>query len=236
MTGAQPEPACGTGRRPAVEGAAPTWSYVLPMAIFVAVGLLEAPLRAHYAAVYSAKIAVVGLTLWFCRGTLTDFKPRRGTVAGLLVGALVAVTWIPIDRLTPYHLSMFARVGIDPLSHMGPGLPRLTFLATRLLGLIFLTPVIEELFWRSLLLRSLSSPDGNPARVRVGYFTWPAFWWVAGLFALSHPEWLSAVTCAVLYGLLLWRTRSLYSVLVAHVASNLGLAIIILHTHAWNYW
>ena len=82
-----------------------------------------------------------------------------------------------------------------------------------------LVPVVEELFWRSFLMRWLINPDFH--LVPVGRVTVPAAVVTSIMFALVHPEWLPAVITGGLWAWLLWRTGSLAACAVSHVVANL---------------
>ena len=55
----------------------------------------------------------------------------------------------------------------------------------RLLGLVVLVPVIEELFWRSFLMRWMI--DNDFLKVPIGKVTPMAAAVTSALFALAHP-------------------------------------------------
>ena len=59
-----------------------------------------------------------------------------------------------------------------------------------MLGLVVLVPLIEELFWRSFLIRWLVDPDFQ--KVPIGRVTLMAAAVTSVMFALVHPEWLPA--------------------------------------------
>ena len=145
--------------------------------------------------------------------------------------------WIWLQPLTHYpHFSFLGkRTEYNPFAAIAnPGL-RWAFLAARFYGLALLVPLVEEVFWRSFLLRIISDPD-DFERLQPWKFTWTAFGVVAVLFGFTHPEWLEAIICAVAYGLLLRQTRSLFACVVAHATTNLMLGIYVVTQHAWAYW
>jgi CAAX prenyl protease-like protein len=216
---------------------APLIGYVLPTALFLVLTTIEGMMPNWYVALYVAKAVLVTGCLYFYRATLRDYRPDwRGAGAGVLVGLLIAAVWIPLDRLTPYHLTLGGRAAYNPFTAISNSSVRAVFLAVRFYGLVVMVPVMEELFWRSFLLRYVSAPDGDFHKLPQGTFTWGAFALVAVCFAAAHPEWLSALVCAVAYGLLLKRTRNLTSTLIAHAITNLLLGLQIVMTHNWKYW
>ena len=90
------------------------------------------------------------------------------------------------------------------------------------------------MFWRSFLIRYITTEKFQT--IAPWAFSTTAFAVVCGAFALSHPEWLAALVCAMLYGLLLRQSRSLFACLIAHAVTNLALGIYVLTTHNWVYW
>ncbi len=210
-------------------------AYVAPMAAFLALtGLEGATPRGWYVGLYLAKVGLVSLLLVVYRAAWRDIRPSgRAGLLGLLIGLAVFAEWVALDKIIPYpHLG--SRTALDPFAALpSPGV-RAAFLAARLFGLAVMVPVMEELFWRSFLLRYVTNP--NWSALPIGTFSWGAFALVAGAFGLAHPEWLVAVICAVAYGLLLRQTRSLFACVIAHATTNLALGLYVLLTHDWRYW
>ena len=221
--------------------ASPWLPYVTPMAVFLLLTALEGwlsrigaavhPLR--YASFYTGKVVLTLAAAWFSRSTWSDFRGRPGAFGlGLSVtgGLAVAALWIVLDGRYP-GLPM-VRTGFDP-STLPPGF-RAVFLPIRLFGLVVLIPVIEELFWRSFLLRWIISTAFQ--RVPVGTVTLPAAAVTSALFALAHPEWLPALITGFFWAWLLHRTRSLTCCLVSHAMANLALGAYVLLTGSWKFW
>ena len=68
---------------------------------------------------------------------------------------------------------------------------RYAFLAFRVVGAVLVVPVMEELFWRSFLIRWLVNEDFRS--VPVGTFTWSSFLITTAFFGLEHDQWISRV-------------------------------------------
>ncbi len=206
--------------------------YVAPMALFMALTLLEGSFSRYYVWLYMLKAALVTGCLIVFRSTLRDYRfDVRMLVPGIVVGLAICAEWVLIDQHLSYqHLGK--RTAFDPHSIAQP--LQAIFLLVRFYGLVVMVPVMEELFWRSFLIRYITQPDYD--RLSIGTFSWLAFWAVSGMFALAHPEWLVALVCAVVYGLLLRRTKSLFATLVAHSVTNLALGLYVLATHNYAYW
>jgi CAAX prenyl protease-like protein len=93
---------------------------------------------------------------------------------------------------------------------------------------------MEELFWRSFLLRYLIQPDFR--RVPLGTFTWSSFIISVALFGVEHNQWFAGIVAGLLYTLLLYRSRSLSSCILAHAVTNFLLGMYVLITQEWQYW
>ncbi len=169
------------------------------------------------------------------RETCKDFLPMPrwpGIVLAVATGLLVTFLWVGLDRYYPRFGFMGKRTSFDP-SGMD-ALPRLGFYVIRMFGLVILVPLIEELFWRSFLIRWLIDPDFR--RVPIGRVTWMSAAVTSVLFAAAHPEWLPALITGALWVWLLHQTRSLGACLISHAVANLALGIYVIHFGAWDFW
>ena len=99
---------------------------------------------------------------------------------------------------------------------------------------MLVVPVMEELFWRSFLLRWLerrSFLEVSPART--GRFALLAS---SGVFALAHDLWLAGFLAGLVYTLLYRRLGNLWYCVIAHATTNLLLAAWVVATRSWEYW
>jgi CAAX prenyl protease-like protein len=144
----------------------------------------------------------------------------------------VFVAWFGLDRIVSYP-RLGTRTGFDPAQLHGSAMWP-TFLAVRLYGLVLMVPIMEEIFWRSFLLRYLTRHDFK--EVPVGTFSAWALWVTVAASAVAHPEWLAAVVASLAYALWLRRSRSLFGAIVAHATTNAALGGYVLATREWHYW
>jgi CAAX prenyl protease-like protein len=201
---------------------------------------LGASPSAAYALGYVAKIAVVALVAWFCRATWADLRPwpRPGWVAlSVVLGLVVAALWVGLEGYYPRFSWMGTRSGFNPADlDVDPRPAFLTkgmFLAARFYGLVLVVPLVEELFWRSFLVRWLIDPDFKS--VPIGKVTPLAAGVTSLLFASAHPEWLPALLTGLGWVGLLAVTRSVAACLVSHVTANLALGVYVLASGRWEY-
>lgn len=215
----------------------PLWlAYVLPMAAFMVLTTVEnSASKANYIWLYLAKVVIVTATLLWFKRPLKDISPRANVLLpAILVGLAVFVEWVLLDKWIPYpHLGH--RTSLDPFGAIDSPVLRSLFLVARFYGLVVMVPVMEELFWRSFLLR-YATDDSDFTRIPLGTFSWKAFSLVAVGFSLVHTEWLVAFICACAYTLLLRQTKSIFACIVAHSTTNLALGIYVILTHDWVYW
>jgi uncharacterized protein len=217
--------------------------YVAPIFAYIALSGLEGYLprvdgqtdATWYLIAYTAKAVIVALLAWWYRAIWKDLRPSPGWAAlwlGAGIGLVVWLIWIGLDGHYPLLPLGGQRVGFDPY-RLAP-LPRWIFIIVRMTGLVLLVPLIEELFWRSFLMRWLIDQDFR--RVSVGRVTPMAAAVTSVFFALVHPEWLPALLTGLLWAWLLWWTRSLAACVVSHAVANLALGIYVIVGHDWKFW
>ena len=220
----------------------PWLPYVAPMFAFLVLTAAEdaATKAAHhplgYPIAYAAKIALVAILAVLCRSAWRDLRPRpslASLIAAVVLGLIVAAAWVGLDGRYPTLAILGKRTGFDPSSLSAAN--RAWFLAARFFGLVLVVPLIEELFWRSFLMRWLIDPDF--LAIPVGKVTWAAAAMTSIGFAVEHPEWLPALlTGAAWAGLLAW-SRSVSACVVSHMTANLALGVYVLRTGgaAWRF-
>jgi CAAX prenyl protease-like protein len=213
----------------------PWLPYVLPFALFL---LLTGPVQflpALSPILYIAKTIIVGALLWFWRHEYAaDLSHRLSLgewLTALFYGLLALVIWIVAEG---YLFQFGQNSGFDPYALGGSKAAACGLIAVRLIGAAVVVPVMEELFWRSFLMRYLINPDFRS--VPMGAFTWFSFMGVAILFGLEHHRVIVGIIVGLLYNLLLIRQKKLKGAILAHGVTNLGLGIYVLLTGSWMFW
>ena len=211
--------------------------YVVPMAAFLGLSAVEGmfPGPLWYPWLYALKIAIVSGLVWACRSTWRDLAPRPsgGALAlAIALGLAVAAVWVGLDGLYPIPKFLGTRAAFDP--NELPKVGRWAFLAVRFAGLVLLVPLMEELFWRSFLMRWVIDPEFT--KVPIGRVTPPALAATSVLFALAHPEWLPALLTGLAWAWLVARTKNLSACVVSHATANLALGVYVVLTGDWKYW
>jgi CAAX prenyl protease-like protein len=229
---------------PSASAVSDIFPYVAPLFAYIGLSALETylprvdgePSPAWYPLAYAAKLTIVVLVAWWYRATWRDFRPAptwRALVLAIVTGLVVWGLWIGLEGRYPMFAILGKRVGFNT-DRLAPGM-RWAFLSVRMLGLVVVVPLVEELFWRSFLMRWLIDPD-NWWKVPVGQVTLLAAGATSAAFALAHPEWLPALLTGLLWAALLWRTSSLAACAVSHATANLALGLYVIATGDWKYW
>jgi CAAX prenyl protease-like protein len=182
-----------------------------------------------------ARGAIVALALaWFWPAYIELRKPSPAAAAAdwllaALAGFAVFLVWIGFDQ----DWAVLSRsVGFIPHDPEG-GTDWFKALA-RLAGFALVVPVMEELFWRSFLLRWLEQRDFlavDPRRVGIR-----ALLVTTVLFSLEHDRWLAGAVAGMVYSGLYMRSGNLWVPIAAHAVTNAVLGGWILTTHNWQFW
>jgi CAAX prenyl protease-like protein len=178
-----------------------------------------------------AGVAAALLALWWHRYAELHEPPRwRHVLPALALGAGVCWLWVALDE--PWMRFGTPAAGFQPVGPDGAVLWSL--IAVRWLGASLIVPVMEELFWRSFLMRWIERHDFlllAPQQVGLR-----ALLLSSAVFTLAHVEWLAAAAAGLAYaGLYRW-TGSLWAAVIAHAATNALLgAWVVLGGH-WAYW
>ncbi len=197
-------------------------------------GLLAIP-EQYLLCLYPFKALSVALILFLFRKSYSEIRikdllsPTIFLLASL-IGVVVFTLWINLDQ--PFA-TMGTLRGFDPNLYPSEWM-RVFLTASRLAGAALVVPVMEELFWRSFLIRYIISPDFSKSPI--GRFTWPSFLITTVLFGLEHNLFLAGMLAGIAYNLLLYRTKSLSACILAHGLTNLALGIYVLQTGKWYFW
>ena len=214
------------------------WVRILPFLVyllFIVVADLLARLGVSASALrwlYPVKIFAVVVTLVICWRHYQELHTVRLSPiwAGIavLVGFVVFVLWI---SLSSGWMLIGSPTGFDPRTN---GQVDWLLVGLRIAGAALVVPVMEELFWRSFLMRWLDKTDFetvDPAKVRLSSVAIAAV-----LFGFEHNLWLAGIVAGVAYSVLYMRQRSLWSAIVAHAVTNGILGVWIVRSAEWTFW
>ena len=217
------------------------WARIVPFVLFMLLLALRGSLPDDGGAaidprwVYGIGVLVVGASLWWFRrdyGELTSqMRPdaREAALAGL-VGVAVFVCWISLDA--PWMTIGTPAASFLPLDASGH--VDWPLVVVRWIGAALLVPVMEELFWRSFLMRWVDQPSFEtvvPQRVSTKAVLLSTF-----VFTLAHTLWVAAVIAGLAYAWLYVRTGKLWVPIVAHAVTNGALGVWVVATGSWTFW
>ncbi len=213
----------------------PWMPYVAPFVIFL---LLTEPARYFPSLVpflYIAKTFLVGALLWFWRRYYSkDFALSLSlaeVLAAICCGLLVLFLWVAPERI---FYQFAPDTGFNPYAMTESTGAAIALIIVRLAGAVLVVPIMEELFWRSFLMRYLIDVDFH--KVAIGSFSCVSFFAVALFFGLEHQRIVVGIIAGIFYGLLLIWQKKLRGVTLAHAVTNLGLGIYVLLTDNWAFW
>jgi CAAX prenyl protease-like protein len=215
-----------------------SWPRLLPFAAFIALLAIRGALGdgndqfSLWLYALQAGLPAVLLTLLWPRFSELAVTPRGGGrwFAAVVLGLAVFLFWI-------HATEPWMRLG-QPLTSFVPeapdGLLQWPLIAVRLAGSAAVVPVIEELFWRSFVMRRL---DGQGFEARSPQKT-SGFAWVASsaVFALEHDLWLAGFAAGMAYGWLFIRTGNLWFPVIAHATTNFALGLWVVAERQWQFW
>ena len=185
--------------------------------------------------VYGLTVLVVGgLLAWFWReyGELVaQTLPSLSEAAlAVVVGVAVFGLWVNLDA--PWMRLGEPSAGFVPTDAQGQLMWPL--IVVRWVGASLLVPVMEELFWRSFLMRWVQSPQFEsvvPQSVGLKAIVLSTF-----VFMLAHTLWLAAIIAGLAYAWLYVRTGKLWVPIIAHAVTNGVLGVWVVMTGKWAFW
>ncbi|MDR3629515.1 MAG: CAAX prenyl protease-related protein [Desulfocapsaceae bacterium] len=184
---------------------------------------------------YIPRIVATAALLWYFRADYpelrwSDLRQGLPTLFSFAVGLGVFALWI---RMT-WPFAVFGTLNAYDPASIQPASLYIIFIAFRLLGSSIIVPIMEELFWRSFIVRYIIRTDFD--QVPIGVFTLTSFCISAVLFGMEHNLWLAGIMAGSLYNLLLYKTRSIAQCILAHAVTNGILGCYVLTMHSWIFW
>jgi uncharacterized protein len=217
----------------------PALARILPFAVYIAFLVLESTLPRDSASfdvrwLYPVKVTCVTIAMALLWRHYSELRApaKPGAAAWALstaAGIVVFVVWIMLDQ--PWAV-LGSAGGWNPSDSRG-GI-NWGMASVRLLGAAAVVPIMEEVFWRSLVLRWIRNPDfTSVAPAHAGAM---ALIVSSVLFGFEHREWLAGILAGLAYAGTYMRTGNLWCAVVAHAVTNLLLGVWVLHTGQWQFW
>lgn len=177
---------------------------------------------------YTLRVMLVFASLvYFWQGYI-ELKVRpvaKEILFAILAGLLVFLAWV-----LPYP----AWAGVNSHSQAAGMSQDVLWLSSRLVGAAIIVPVMEELFWRSLIMRWID--DKNFLTFSPSNVSLLALVFSSGVFASAHHLWLAGLFAGLVYGALYILYKNLWVPIVAHAVTNGVLGVWVMSTGHWQYW
>jgi CAAX prenyl protease-like protein len=178
--------------------------------------------------IYPVKILLVSISIILLWRNYDELSKSISNIAdwavGIAAGILVFILWINLDQSWG---TIGQAQGYDPQGDV-------FLMVCRILGAALIVPVMEELFWRSFVMRWI---DGaNFIKVNPASISKKSILITAIMFASEHNFWLAGLLAGFVYGWLYMRTRNLWVPILAHGLTNGLLGLWVIQTKSWQFW
>lgn len=214
------------------------WARILPFGTYIffiilgdllaRAGVERADLRWLYP-VQTGAVLLLLAVFWRKYEELRSFSLSfRQAAVAVVAGVIVLVLWV---NLTAPWMIVGNSAGYDPRTN---GEIDWLLVAIRIAGAALVVPLMEELFWRSFLMRWVEDSEFervDPARVGLKAILIPVV-----LFGFEHNLWLAGIVAGAAYTLLYMRHRNLWSPVLAHAVTNGLLGVWVVATGSWTFW
>jgi uncharacterized protein len=211
---------------------APFGLYMLVLAFRDALANLLGPQAAPW--LYGLQVGLAFIAIVYFRAKYDELRFSAQQLylydVGLAVGVgfVIFVAWINLDL--PY-LSLNA--GKSAPSPVPVGTVGLLWLVLRIVGAALIVPIMEELFWRSLVLRWLMSRGFHLAdrgRLSLNVILMGSL-----VFGLEHQLWFAGWLAGIAYAWL-YRRNGLWAAIIAHAVTNALLGGWVITFDLWQFW
>ena len=214
-------------------------AYLLPMGAFLLFTWAGGHWPSFFVASYVAKTFVAAVLLALLWRHYTKIRWSYWWL-GIVMGIVGVFQWVCMERgllhVWPHYHWVESGPPFDPTEAFGSPAAMWSFIAVRWAGASLVVPVMEELFWRDYLWRTIAAPadfklapigewDRGIPLIVVSFF-----------FCTVHFEWLTAIVWGLMVGGLLVFTRSLGACIIMHGVTNFLLGAYVLWTHDWKFW
>jgi CAAX prenyl protease-like protein len=229
------------------------WARVIPFVLFMALLAVRGNLPADGSIidprwVYGISVLIVGGSIVFFWRQYEELGRGSGitfvqALLSIVVGGAVFWLWIWLTEpwmMTDHVMGMLfgteevgtATAVFRPVDAQGQ--LQWDLIAVRWIGAALLVPVMEELFWRSFLMRWIDNPNFD--RVSPSEVTLKAIVLSTLVFMLAHTQWLGAIVAGLAYAWLYRYTRSLWAPILAHAVTNGVLGVWVVLNGQWQFW
>jgi len=195
--------------------------------------MVESAFTEHVYLIYIVKTIIVGLILLYFKDRYSEINKSASfndICIAVILGIIVFILWINMTW-------DFAIIGPPRSNNPYKLLSKETFytaIVFRIFGSAIVVPVMEELFWRSFVIRWID--NHNFTSVPIGTFSIASFITTVLLFGSEHSLWLAGIIAGILYNLLLYYRKSIFLCIISHSVTNFILGIYVLYSGKWMFW
>jgi len=205
--------------------------YIIPF-LAIIIGMFLPVFGINQFLAYSIRV-ILGLAaiIYFWKG-YKEIKIKFDPLAWL-VGLIIIIVWLSLEFLNKGNSS-----GFNPTIYNGALFYILILI--KLIGMVIVAAVIEEIFMRSFLIRLFINTDFK--KVKIGKFTLFSFIATTLIFGFMHgstitgSRLIAGLTTGALFNLWLYYRKDIFSCIQCHAAANLFLAVYVLATQNWLLW
>jgi CAAX protease family protein len=213
--------------------AKPAAARVAPFLIFLALTVCQGrfgPASACW--FYFAKTLVGAWLIWEMRPFVAEMRWAFSWEA-MAVGVGIFAIWVGLDPFYPKFHAHGATGNPNAVFGQNSALAWF-FIVVHILGMTWIVPPLEEVFYRSFVYRFIAQPDFLSVPLN-RFLPWP-FLATAAVFGFSHNEWLAGILCGAAYQGLVLRKNRLGDAMTAHAITNFLLGVWIVWRHQWHFW
>lgn len=216
----------------------PATARIVPFAIYIAFlalsGVLGDAVSFDARWLYPLRVGIVALALVFFWKHYDELRGRVAMPGGfwalsLVVGIVVFLLWVNLSA--SWMFVGEAGKGFDPRDGEHVNVALALF---RVAGAALVVPVMEELFWRSFVMRWIDNQDFQ--KVVPTLVTLKAVLLSSLVFGFEHHEWFAGVLAGLAYAWLYRATGNLWAPVFAHGVTNGMLGMWVLYTRSWQFW
>ncbi|MGO9445302.1 MAG: CAAX prenyl protease-related protein [Thiobacillaceae bacterium] len=183
---------------------------------------------------YRIKSGLAAIALVWLWPSYTELRqtprPLSNWVVAIVTGLGVFGLWINLTQ----SWALLNKMGMGFNPYQPDGQINWWLTGIRLAGSALVVPIIEELFWRSFIMRWVDKQDFLTLDPRdVGY---RGLLVSSGLFALEHTQWVAGFLAGFAYGWLYRKTGNLWLSILAHAITNAALGAWVIYTGNWQFW
>ncbi|MGE4520127.1 MAG: CAAX prenyl protease-related protein [Desulfobacteraceae bacterium] len=205
--------------------------YILPFLFFALLTYILPLTGLDAIYVYPLKTLIVFLVLLYFWKKIRDEIKFQPDYTAVLAGIIVFFVWVGLEGFYPAIGNDDAVIPFELSSERSAVY---FWIFIRFLGACVAVPIIEELFWRSFALRFLIDPDIK--KIPFATFSWFSFITVSVAFGFEHFRWLPGIIAGLVYALLYYRTKNLFSPVVSHAVTNFLLGVYVILTGQFEFW